>query len=172
MQIFSKNTNYTYYNLDLGYSIKLPNGNRFSKVLVAIEGSTESIAAVEKAIRLAKNDNAELIAFNAIQLPVVGYYNPRLLDSVLDKETTEVENWFRDIERRTQEAGVAKVKTQAVKSFGSASSEIVSYAEKENVDLIVMWTKGRGQIKKMLLGSTASGVVMNAPCTVMVVRMH
>lgn len=98
MQILSENTNHTYYYLDLGYSIKLANGNRFSKVLVAIDGSTQSIAAVDKAIRLAKNDNAELIAFNAIQLPVVGYYNPGLLDSVLDKETTEVENWFRDIE--------------------------------------------------------------------------
>jgi nucleotide-binding universal stress UspA family protein len=57
-----------------------------------------------------------------------------------------------------------------VRSFGSPSSEIVSYAEKKNVDLIVMGTRGRGKLKKILLGSTASGVVMNAPCTVMVVR--
>jgi nucleotide-binding universal stress UspA family protein len=148
----------------------LANGGRFSKVLVAIDGSTESMAAVDRAIRIAKNDDAELIAFNAIQLPVMGYYNPGVLDSVLDKGTTEADNWFRDIERRTREATVTKVKTQTVRSSSSPSSEILSYAEKENVDLIVMGTKGRGQMKKMLLGSSASGVVMNASCTVMVVR--
>lgn len=62
------------------------------------------------------------------------------------------------------------MKTQMVRSFGSPSSEIVSYAEKENVDLIVMGTRGRGKLKRMLLGSTASGVVMNSSCTVLVVR--
>jgi nucleotide-binding universal stress UspA family protein len=139
-------------------------------VLVAIDGSTESMAAVDSAIRIAKNDDAELIAFNAIQLPVMGYYNPGVLDSALDKRTTEADNWFRDIERRAREANVTRVKTQTVRSSGSPSSEILSYAEKENVDLIVTATKGRGQMKKMLLGSTASGVVMNASSAVMVVR--
>jgi nucleotide-binding universal stress UspA family protein len=156
--------------LIVAYTIKLSNDGRFSKVLVAIDGSTESMAAVDRAIRIAKNDNAELIAFNAVQLPVVGYYNPGVLNSELDKGTTEADNWFTDIARRTQEAAGAKVKTQMVRSFGSPSSEIVGYAEKENVDLIVMGTRGRGKMKKMLLGSTASGVVMNASCTVMVVR--
>ncbi len=150
--------------------IKLANSHRFSKVLVAVDGSTESMAAVERAIKITKNDDAELIAFHSIQLPLVGYYTPAVLDSVLDKGTSEAENWFRDIERRTREAVGAKVKTQIVKSFSSPSSEIVGYAEKENVDLIVMGTKGRGKMKKTLLGSTASGVVMNASCTVMVVR--
>lgn len=91
-----------------------------------------------------------------------------MLDSVLDKGTTEADNWFRDIKTRAQEATIAKVKTQIVKSFGSPSSEIVAYAEKENVDLIVMGTKDRKQMKKMLVGSTASGVVMNASCSVVI----
>jgi nucleotide-binding universal stress UspA family protein len=148
----------------------LANAHRFSKVLVAVDGSTESMAAIDRAIRITKNDDAELIAFHSIQLPLVGYYTPAVLDSVLDKGTSEAENWFRDIEKRTREAVRSKVKTQIVKGFSSPSSEIVSYAEKENVDLIVMGTKGRGKMKKTFLGSTASGVVMNASCTVMVVR--
>lgn len=149
----------------------MSNGGTFSKVLIAIDGSIESMAAADKAIRIAKNDNAELVVFNAIQLPVVGYYTPGVLDSVLDKGTTEADNWFKDIEKRVQQqTDGAKVKKEIVRSFGSPSSEIVGYAEKENVDLIVMGTRGRGKMKKMLLGSTASGVVMNASCTVMVVR--
>ena len=47
---------------------------------------------------------------------------------------------------------------------------IVEYAEEHKMDLIVIGTKGLSGIKKMLLGSTASGVVTYAYCPVMVVK--
>jgi nucleotide-binding universal stress UspA family protein len=46
----------------------------------------------------------------------------------------------------------------------------VEYAEEHKIDLIVIGTKGLSGIKKMLLGSTASGVVTYAHCPVMVVK--
>jgi nucleotide-binding universal stress UspA family protein len=47
---------------------------------------------------------------------------------------------------------------------------LVNYADQERADLIVIGTKGRSGISKMLLGSVASGVVTYAPCPVLVVR--
>jgi nucleotide-binding universal stress UspA family protein len=47
---------------------------------------------------------------------------------------------------------------------------IVEYAEEHKIDLIVIGTKGLSGIKKMLLGSTASGVVTYAHCPVIVVK--
>ena len=47
---------------------------------------------------------------------------------------------------------------------------IVSYAEGENVDLIVVGTKGKSGIKNMLLGSVAAGVVNYVHIPVMVVK--
>ena len=93
-------------------------------------------------------------------------YTPSL---ALEKGATEADELLGDVKKKAEVNGT-KVKTSLIRSFGSPASEIVSYAEKEKVDLIVMGTKGRGMLKKILLGSTASGVVMNAPCTVMVVR--
>ena len=49
-------------------------------------------------------------------------------------------------------------------------STIIDYAERENVDLIVVGTKGRTGFKKMLLGSVASDVVTYAYCLVLVVK--
>ena len=144
-------------------------GGEFSRILVAVDGSQESSAAVDKAIRIAKNDNSELIAFNVLQLPVVSQYTPAVLGSALEKGTSDADELLGDVKKKAEENGI-KVKTSMIRSFGSPASEIVSYAESEKVDLIVMGTKGRGKLKKILLGSTASGVVMNAPCTVMVVR--
>ncbi len=97
----------------------MANDSAFSKVLVAIDRSTESMAAVDKAIRIAKNDNAELIAFKVIQLPVVGYYTPRVLDSVLDKGTAEADSWIRVIEKRVQQRDGTRMKKEIVRSFGS-----------------------------------------------------
>jgi len=48
--------------------------------------------------------------------------------------------------------------------------KIVEYAEKQDVDLIVIGTRGMSGIKRTLLGSTASGVVTYAQCPVLVVK--
>lgn len=47
---------------------------------------------------------------------------------------------------------------------------IVKYAEEKEIDLIVVGTRGRTGIKKILLGSVASGVVTYAHCPVIVVK--
>jgi nucleotide-binding universal stress UspA family protein len=84
---------------------QMARAGRFSKVLVTIDGSPESMAAVDRAIEIAKNDGAELIAFNVMQLPVVSPYTPAVLNAALEKGTTEPDTWFGDIKRRAQDAG-------------------------------------------------------------------
>jgi nucleotide-binding universal stress UspA family protein len=48
--------------------------------------------------------------------------------------------------------------------------EVIQFAQQENIDLIVIGTRGRSGIKKLLLGSTASGVVTYANCPVLVTK--
>jgi nucleotide-binding universal stress UspA family protein len=52
----------------------------------------------------------------------------------------------------------------------SVTGNIVEYAEREKTDLIVTETRGRFAFKRILFGSTASGVVTPAHCPVMVVK--
>jgi nucleotide-binding universal stress UspA family protein len=60
-------------------------------------------------------------------------------------------------------------KSQIEKSM-SVEGTIVDYAEQENIDLIVVGTKGRSGFTKLLLGSVASKVVTYAHCPVLVVK--
>lgn len=53
---------------------------------------------------------------------------------------------------------------------GAPAAEIVRYAERNDVDLIVMATHGRTGLKRLVLGSVAERVVRQAPCSVLVVR--
>ena len=52
----------------------------------------------------------------------------------------------------------------------SITGNIVEYAEREKIDLIVIGTRGRSAFKRMLLESTASEVVIHAHCPAMVVK--
>ncbi len=60
--------------------------------------------------------------------------------------------------------------TTIVEAETSTASTIVDYAESKDVDLLVIGSKGRTGLKKMLVGSTATEVVKYAHCPVIVVR--
>ena len=51
-----------------------------------------------------------------------------------------------------------------------ASYTILSYAEKNNADMIVSGSRGLGRFKRLILGSVASSLVQYAKCPVLVVK--
>jgi universal stress protein A len=53
---------------------------------------------------------------------------------------------------------------------GSPKAEIIKYARKQNIDLIVLSTHGRTGLPHMIIGSVAESVVRTAPCPVLTVR--
>ena len=59
---------------------------------------------------------------------------------------------------------------ETILDVSSVADAIITYSERNNVDLIVIGTKGRTGLKKFLLGSVASGVISHANCPVLVVR--
>ena len=63
-----------------------------------------------------------------------------------------------------------QVKTDAVITAISVVEAIISYSEKENIDLIVTGSRGRSAFKKLILGSTASGIMNYAHCPVMITK--
>jgi nucleotide-binding universal stress UspA family protein len=63
-----------------------------------------------------------------------------------------------------------EVRTEVLIGATSVVKEIVEYAEEHKIDLIVIGTRGISGIKKMLLGSTASGVLSYAHCPVLIVK--
>lgn len=67
-----------------------------------------------------------------------------------------------------EEPAAFDVQTAVV--VGSPTDRVVQYAGENQVDLIVMGTRGRGAVEQMLLGSVAAGVVRRAPCPVLTVR--
>jgi nucleotide-binding universal stress UspA family protein len=75
--------------------------------------------------------------------------------------------------RRHLESVVPTTKKVAYEHYylqGSPVTEILEFAERENVDLIVMASHGRTGLSRLLMGSIAEGVLRKAPCPVLIVR--
>ena len=148
----------------------------FSKVLVAIDSSEFSIYAAEYAISIAKKHNGLLISLHVLPIGIrYEYFEYDLKEIPLPiKESlilykNEIEYMSNKIKEMCKQEEV-KFKSDIVNNSSSVAGAIVSYAEGEKVDLIVVGTRGKSDIKNMLLGSVAAGVVSYAHCPVIVVK--
>ena len=63
-----------------------------------------------------------------------------------------------------------RVKTDVIVGISSVVKQIVDCAHKNKIDMIVVGSRGLSGIKKMLLGSVASGLVTYANCPVLVAK--
>ena len=145
---------------------------KFSKILVAVDGSEQSMQAADYAIELAKKYNVQLIALTVSHIPLSSYgfgSRPDTINHEREKEMLESKQWFRNIEETAARHNIS-LKTDLIDSQMSVEGTIVEYAESHGADLIVIGTTGRSGFKKLLLGSVASGVVNYATCPVMVVK--
>jgi nucleotide-binding universal stress UspA family protein len=146
---------------------------KFSKILVAIDGSHSSMEAAEYAIEMAKKDGAKIIALtvNRIALSSYGLATPGgEIKSPKEKEIILESRKRFDILAQNATQNNVELKTELINSQMSVDGAIVEYAESEDVDLIIMGTTGRSGFKKLLLGSVASAVVTYSPCPVMIVK--
>ena len=150
---------------------------KFSNILIAVDGSETSMNAAGFGIRMAKKDNAQLIALHVV-LSQLGYtysssllslITPSTIKEILERSKQEAQQWFDKISEKAN-ANSIQLKTEVVISPTSVVGAIVDYAERGNVDLIVLGTRGRSGFKKMLLGSVITGIVTYATCPIMVVK--
>lgn len=161
-------------------SILSQTNGKFSKILITVDGSEQSMDAADYAIVMAKKEdnNAQLIALHvlfsqtgyAYSTNMFGLVTPSSINELLEDAKHEAQQWFDKIKEKLYENGDIQLKTEVVVSPTSVVGAIVDYAEHENVDLIVIGTRGRSGFKKMLLGSVAAGVVTYAHCPVMVIK--
>lgn len=142
----------------------------FKNLLVAIDGSDESMKALEVATSLAKKYDGWLTALYIIRFPIIGLPGAAISSEIfLEEARKAAKEWLAEIQRKGMENDI-KIETRVVESFRSEYTEIVAYADSAKADLIVMGSRGRSGFKKLLLGSVASGVTTYASCPVLVVK--
>lgn len=137
------------------------------KILVAVDGSKPSLNAGNQAIDLAKKHQAELTALYVVPSDI--RYGQGDLKGVVMTAMETGQKYVDELKQKASETKIS-VRTDVVMSTNSVVKAIVEYAEEKKMDLIVIGSRGMSGLKRMLLGSTASGVVTYAHCPVLVVK--
>jgi nucleotide-binding universal stress UspA family protein len=147
------------------------------KILAAVDGSKSSLDASQMAIDWGERYSADVTALYVVPPNMrYGYSGngtmlgfPRPLKELLN---IAIQNGQKYVDQVKKIASDKRMNVQAEVKVGegSVSREIVEYAQRHEIDLIVVGTRGMSGIKKMLLGSTASAVVTYSHCPVLVVK--
>ncbi|MCW4037440.1 MAG: universal stress protein [Candidatus Bathyarchaeota archaeon] len=159
----------------------------FAKILVPLDGSEHSLKGLDYAITLAKKFSSVVHIVHIVHIVQAvsaatydtafmmrGLYT-RASDMagpsfMIDLKNHLEENGRRILattEAKTREAGIKAVTTLL---YGSPAEEIINFAEKEEMDLIVIGDRGLGSVTRFFLGSVSNKVSRHAPCPVLIVK--
>ena len=133
------------------------------KILVGYDGSEGSEQALNKAISIIDEDG-ELILLAVIPTPKIQSF---VDENAYPKIRKKAENLISDV---INDLGKQSFELKGIVEEGDAAAKIIDVANKLEVDLIVLGSKGESEIGQHSLGSVANKVVQYAHKPVMAVR--
>lgn len=146
-------------------SASLPKSRRVVEtVMLATDLSSASDDATAWAIRTAAAFRARLLVVNVLEHRRLNGFGSHDRE---DQARAEREAVLEELVSRARTGGAH---CEYILWAGEPSSSIVSLAEAERADLIVVGTHGRARAGRLFLGSVSDHLVRSAPCPVMVVR--
>ena len=143
------------------------------KVLLAIDDSKFSDAAVQAVIAQAHSKDTEVRVLHIVEPPSLlvgremGGYDPAL-EAVWDEEKKQAQTLVAKTAETLRTHGM-KV-TTAVQQ-GDPKSMIIDVSEEWNADLIVIGSHGRKALDRFLMGSVSEAIARHAHCSVQIVRI-
>lgn len=144
------------------------------QILVAIDGSPLSDKAAEEAVRMASANQGTYKSRIVALLVLPNAPRNTFTDFVPAPPITETDQWeelreriFYVIEKNATDAGIP---LEMKVAYGDPAEELLEVADRENIDVIVIGSSGKGFLKRRVLGSVSHKVVKNAKCSVYVVR--
>jgi nucleotide-binding universal stress UspA family protein len=148
-----------------------------TKILLATDGSSEARLAARTAVDLAQKTASEVHLIHVFDVALIALLYPEATDQKGVKVPEPILEG--DLQRHAREVLEGEVKrlrsaggtvAQSHLMMGEVAREIVHLAEDLGAGLIVMGSRGRGGIRRAMMGSVSDSVVRHAPCPVMVIR--
>jgi nucleotide-binding universal stress UspA family protein len=147
----------------------------YKQILVAVDGSSTSDAALQQALELGREGQARLRVVHVIDSP---YDYPDALYGFVPGDLVELRQAWQKLGREVLDLALAAARLAGVEPESAllelagrrVSTTIVDEAKRWGADLIVVGTHGHRGLERLLLGSVAEGVSRTAPISVLLVR--
>lgn len=144
----------------------------FNKILFATDNTAHSERALPRLIDMAKSNNSEVIVLNAYYIPE--YLKPKNISAYyIDTDKMEqnlIEHGNKVIKEVREKLEEENIKVTTFVENGPAGKVIVDKALSENCDLILVGTRGLGNIKNPIISSVSNFVIHNAHCSVLLIQ--
>ncbi len=145
----------------------------FKHILLATDGSAASENAAQLAVDLAHTHGARLTAVYVVDpypFLSIGQTNPLGFQSYMAAAQQHAAEAHAKVAALCSQGGESVVLQARMVENVAAASGIVQLAANEGADLIVVGSRGRSGIARLMLGSVASRVVAESPVPVLVAR--
>lgn len=136
---------------------------RLFRILVPLDFSGKSRQALRYAIPVAQKFSARIHLVHV--LPPPGKLGA---DELIRRRLTAMKH----LGEMAEQLLPPRLRAENAVLTGKPAEEILSLARKNNIDLIVLTTKGRSGLRRALVGSTAEHIMRHSLCPVMSVRRH
>ncbi|TWI54050.1 universal stress protein [Halalkalibacter nanhaiisediminis] len=137
----------------------------FERIIVAADGSGQSLKAAEKAIELARVTGAHIYVVYAVdgttsKADVLRTWNSLGITEKRNEKLTYIE----------EQAKINKISYEVKIVRGDPATSIVRFAKESRSDLIVIGSRGLNQLQQMVLGSVSHKVAKRATCPVLIIK--
>ena len=129
------------------------------KILVGYKGTNVGKDLMDIAVKHAKAFDAQILVVTSLMGG----------ESTAEKEIAEAEKNLENAKSYFDEFGVQSKTHILIRGF-DAGEDIVLFAKENNVDEIIIGVRSRSQVGKLIFGSTAQVVILQAPCPVLTVK--
>ncbi len=139
------------------------------RILVAFDGSPQAEKAFDFALEMSKDCQGmtrEITVLSVVHL-MEQIDVPVDIESIVNAAKAQYERLLIGLQEKAKSQGL-NIAAEIV--TGHPADDIIEYAAKNKINLIIMGQRGKSKVPKWLLGSVSLQVASHAPCSVMIVK--
>lgn len=144
----------------------------YKKILVPLDGSDRSNKALFHTVELASKLGSKITLMHVV--PSLPPYVNTAVDRLGQAQQSIIEELMRNGKEMLQQYASSisdkGIEVESITVMGQPADEIIEKAKLEEYDLIVIGSRGLGEIKGYLMGSVSNRVSRHAPCPVLIIR--
>ena len=144
----------------------------FRNVLVAIDGSPHGAAALTEAIDVVKQNNARMTIMTSVPDPSAWLLSggPASGGVDFDALAADTESEYRTLLDSAVDQVPAEIPVTKVLAHGRPANRILKQLKEGGHDLVIMGSRGRGEVRSLLLGSVSHEVLNASPAAALIVH--
>lgn len=139
----------------------------FKKILLPVDGSASSKLAKRKAMEIATSMGAEIL-LTYITGPIPAFIRGQPLEEAVKAQQEEADQVLVPFRKFLMEHDIPH--NEVVRPGHNPGNEICKLAREENCDLIVIGSRGLGELEELMIGSVTHRVLTHCGIPVLVVR--